>query len=316
MNTNNTNENSKYRPGTGDIRLRIKAPADRPFPLFHRIMVEGGGYISIDWGDGNKETRSDWNVYSPEHTYAKSGEYIVKLTGSRFKEVIGFPVGDNKSLFQTGVREVLSLKMPTDSTSVSLRKVFYGCANLVGHIPEWDDCVVDVAYAYYGCKGLTGNIPEWGANIVDAESTYENCVRLSGNIPEWGAKMVNAAYTYVGCDSLTGEIPEWGANITDAKFTYAGCSGLTGEIPAWGPKIKSVSLTYSNCSGLTGCSKELLQDPMPSRITKHDDCVYGCVDEIQQHFTKDWGGTKVKLTEARKKFRDVYKALLEKKASY
>ena len=197
MNTDITKENFKYSPGTGDIRLRIKATAKRPFPLFYHIMVEDG-FISIDWGDGNKETRADWNVYSPTHTYAKSGEYIVKLTGSRFKEVIGFPVGDNKSLFQTGVREVLSLKMPTDSTSVSLRKVFYGCANLVGHIPEWDDCVVDVAYAYYGCKGLTGNIPEWGANIVDAESTYENCVRLSGNSPEWGTKVVNAAYTYVG----------------------------------------------------------------------------------------------------------------------
>ena len=38
MNTDITKENFKYSPGTGDIRLRIKATAKRPFPLFYHIM--------------------------------------------------------------------------------------------------------------------------------------------------------------------------------------------------------------------------------------------------------------------------------------
>ena len=205
-------------PGTGDIRLRIETTsANQGFLLFRQIKTDEGGYVSVDWGDGNKETLTGKTTYSPEHTYATAGEYVVKLTGSKFTELDGAGAGNG---FQNAVREILSLKMPTDSTSVSLNSTFYGCVNLTGSIPAWDDCIT---------------------------SAYQ---------------------TYVSCTGLTGSIPEWGANITDAGYTYNGCAGLT------------------------GCSEELLQDPMPSRITYHTGCVSGCADAIRQHFKADWGGTK------------------------
>ena len=313
MNDNVTNENSNYRPGTGDIRLRINVPAKQPFLPFNRIVTKGGGFVSVDWGDGNTETFTGETTYSPEHTYAKAGEYIVKLTGSKFTEVGGSTGGIS---FRTAVREILSLKMPTDSTNVSLRCAFKDCTRLMGNIPEWDDSITDAEYTYYNCVSLTGGIPEWGTNITDAYATYKNCPGLTGRIPEWGAKITNASstywgcsrltggipewgtniilagYTYNNCAGLTGNIPEWGTNITNVAGTYKGCAHLTGNIPEWGAKIEYAYYTYLNCKGLTGCSEELLQDPMPSTIAQYADCVYGCVDEIRQHFTKDWGGNK------------------------
>lgn len=207
-------------PGTGDIRLRIETTeANQYFVLFRQITTEEGGFVSVDWGDGNKETIKGASAtdYFPTHTYGTAGEYVVKLTGSKFVEVGGGLAG---SYFGDAVREILSLTMPTDSTSVSLREAFMECYYLAGNIPAWDDC------------------------ITDANGTYAFCIRLTGNIPAWGA------------------------NITDAGSTYY------------------------ECTGLTGCSEELLQDPMPSRVTIHNNCVYGCADAIRQHFTEDWGGTK------------------------
>lgn len=231
-------------PGTGDIRLRIETTrANQSFPLFYRIMTEEGGYVSVDWGDGNAETLTGKTAYSPKHTYAEAGEYVVKLTGSKFTSVEGstdYYYDD----FQGAIREILSLKMPADSTGVSLENTFYGCTNLTGSIPKWDDCITSAIATYQNCTGLWGNIPAWGANITIAQSTY------------------------YGCPGLWGSIPAWGANITDA----------TG--------------TYNFCTGLTDCSEELIQDPMPSRITIHHDCVTGCADAVRQHFTEDWGGTK------------------------
>lgn len=208
-------------PGTGDIRLRIETTsANQGFLLFRRITTEEGGFVSVDWGDGNAETLKGATEYEPWHTYATAGEYVVKLTGSKFVEVDGGLAG---SYFGDAVREILSLKMPTDSTGVSLRDAFMECYYLTGNIPAWDDC------------------------ITDADNTYAFCIRLTGNIPAWGA------------------------NITSAASTYY------------------------NCTGLTGCSEELLQDPMPSRITSHADCVSDCADEIRKHFTPDWGGTKEEM---------------------
>lgn len=310
---------TKIRPGTGDIRLRIKARSDQKLNLFYKIMTKGGGYVTVDWGDGIVETFGDSTVYSPSHVYDEAGEYIVKLTGSKFEVVEGDDLTLGRTYFQSAVQEILSLKMPTDSTNVSLHAAFRGCTHLTGRVPEWDDCIVDASSTYHGCAGLTGRIPEWGPNIVDANDTYHGCVGLTGNIPEWGAKINSARFTYSRCRGLTGNIPEWGPKIKDATFTYSDCTGLTGEIPEWGMNITKADDTYLFCTGLTGCSKELLQDPMPSRIKEYDNCVAGCAVAIRQHFTEEWGGTKTKLTESRKKFRDVYrdvyKQILEQKRS-
>lgn len=279
--------------GSGDIRLRIvTTSANQSFPLFYRIMTEEGGYVSVDWGDGNAETLTGKTAYSPKHTYAEAGEYIVKLTGSKFTVVGGINDIIVYNDFKDAVREILSLKMPTDSTSVALINAFFDCTNLTGSIPAWDDCITYAQNTYSGCRGLTGSIPAWGANITNAQNTYSSCRGLTGSIPAWGANITDAYATYSGCTGLTGNIPAWGANITNAGATYYNCTGLTGNIPAWGTNITSARVTYYNCTGLTGCSEELLQDPMPSRITSHDSCVYGCVDAIRQHFTEDWGGTK------------------------
>lgn len=279
-------------PAEGYIRLRIETTsANQSFPLFYQITTEEGGYVSVDWGDGNKETLNGKTTYSPEHTYAVAGEYVVKLTGSKFTAVNGNS-GSAYDNFRAAIREVLSLNMPKDSAGVSLRNTFYGCANLTGSIPAWDDCITSASFTYWMCTGLTGNIPAWGANITNADYTYRSCTGLTGNIPAWGANITNAGGTYHSCSGLTGNIPEWGANITGTSYTYNGCRGLTGDIPAWGANITNAIGTYYACAGLTGCSAELLQDPMPSRITSHADCVTGCANAIRQHFTEDWGGTK------------------------
>ena len=290
MNNNITNKLSKNHPGTGDIRLRIETTeANQPFSLFSEIITEEGGFVSVDWGDGNKETFTGVKKYWPCHRYAKAGEYIVKLTGSKFTGVEGVG-GSSYNAFQVAVREILSLKMPVDSTRVSLRYAFYRCTHLSGVIPAWDDCITNVNCAYEGCTGLTGNVPEWGANTTHASCTYWSCTGLTGRIPEWGTKIKVADFTYWGCNGLTGRIPEWGMNVTRACATYEGCVRLTGLIPAWGENITDVCGTYNSCIGLTGCSKELLQDPMPPKIVFSAGCVYGCVDEIRKRFTPSWGG--------------------------
>ena len=256
MNSNVMSELSKNYLGTGDISLRIATTkANQSFRLFYQIATEEGGFVCVDWGDGNKETFMGTTTYSPLHVYAAKGEYIVKLTGSKFTKVEG-PEGHLYNEFQVAVKEILSLKMPTDSTNVSLRYAFRDCTNLTGSIPAWDNCIVDAYSTYQGCTGLTGNIPEWGTNITNVYCTYYGCEGLTGNIPAWGPKIVDAGYAYYNCTGLTGGIPEWSANIASAYATYKGCTSLTGNIPEWGTKITNASSTYWGCTGLTGSVPE------------------------------------------------------------
>ena len=261
--------NEVWEEGTGDISLRIQTPDDATslaFAFFDSVDVESDGYVSVDWGDGKRNTYKASTSVSPTHVYAKAGEYVVKMTGSKFTSVIGhFPLS---SFFNPWVREILSFKLPGDSSDVYLDSTFYDCVNLIGSVPEWDEKIKSAFFVYGGCTGLTGTIPEWGANI-------------------------NGNGNYYNCTGLTGSIPEWGESITTAQFTYYGCTGLTGSIPAWGEKIRNAGHTYYGCTGLESCSDALLENPMPSTITdEHTNCVAGCVDAIRQHFTEAWGGTK------------------------
>lgn len=225
-------DEEEYIPGTGDIRLRIETTTEnQSFPLFYQITTEEGGYVSVDWGDGNTETLTGKTMYQPTHTYAAAGEYVVKLTGSKFTEIDGTLYSEELEEFRGPLREILSLKMPTDSTNVSLRNTFRVCTNLTGSIPAWDDCITSAIDTYYGCTGLTGNIPAWGVNITSALMTYNGCTGLTGDIPAWGAKITNAYRTYYNCSGLTGcswellqdPMPSWITN-------YGGC--VTGCVDA------------------------------------------------------------------------------------
>lgn len=305
-----------WEEGTGDISLRIQTPDDATsltFAFFNSVDVESDGYVSVDWGDGKRNTYKASTSVSPTHTYAEAGEYVVKMTGSKFTEIHGAGAG---LTYTDWVRKILSLKMPEDSTGVSLNHAFAYCTELTGNIPAWDEKIT-IAYATYcDCTGLTGSIPAWGENITRANHTYRGCTGLTGSIPEWGANITEAGYTYRdctgltgsvpawgenieaidcayrGCTGLTGSVPEWGAKVASAYGTYFRCTGLTGSIPAWGAKILSADSTYYYCTGLESCSDALLENPMPFLIMSHSDCVTGCVDAIRQHFTEGWGGTK------------------------
>ena len=280
-----------YPMGTGDIRLRIATTeSNQQFDFFSAVETNEGGYVYVDWGDGKKELLKGSTIYKPTHTYATAGEYTVKMTGSKFVRI-----GDwsQSSYFKTSLRGIVSQIMPKDCVSVAMRRTYQHCTGLTGSIPEWDEKIKIAEETYYNCTGLTGSIPPWNEKITYAAYAYYKCTGLTGSVPAWNEKITDADCTYSYCKGLTGSVPAWNAVTTTAHATFLHCSGLTGIIPAWGKSLKSdVNSVYGNCTGLAGCSSELIEDPMPTRITFHGSAVSGCVDNIRKYFYKSWGGNR------------------------
>lgn len=166
--------------GTGDVRVRVQTPddaTDLTLTFFRFVSTESDGFVVVDWGDGKRDRYTGAAEIKLTHTYTNAGEYIVKMTGSKFTEIRGVYYGGSYNV-QPWLREILSLKMPEDSSGVNLNFSFCDCYNLTGSIPEWDEKITGAMGTYGWCSGLTGSIPAWGANITDAEGTYWNCTGL------------------------------------------------------------------------------------------------------------------------------------------
>lgn len=250
-----------------------------------------GGYATVHWGDGTKTRKlaSSSSLTDFTHTYAKAGNYVVRISNADRFYLAGAPMvvralrwGDTVTTAPGTYSACLNLGGTVPPWGTAMKRFSGGAARIIPDAPA-----ANTTYgAYTYCSGLTGEIPAWpdtsswsngnvGLNLV-----YAGCSGLTGTIPAWPYRCVSLSMTYAGCSGLTGPIPAWplypvsGTGdrclaLTVAFGTFWHCSGLTGEIPAWPEAYRRDSdakLSYptgsladydylgmfAGCSGLTG----------------------------------------------------------------
>lgn len=209
---------------------------------FKRI---GNRQVKVDWGDGTISKNREGE--SIEHTYKRSGSYIVEISDTI--SWIGFETDTVD--FRAYTVDVSSLER-WGAHITSAKKSFWYCTSMTGPVPEWGESITDASYAFYDCENITGTIPSWGLSITEAEATFGYCMSLTGSVPEWSRHIVNATGCFQGCSGLTGTIPPWGISIANSTRTYESCVGLTGTVPEWTDRIISAERCYNLCTGITG----------------------------------------------------------------
>lgn len=199
------NIGAMYITDDGDTRLYIQIATEgrMTVPLYWNQTVANG--VSIDWGDGSGiESFSGTGNKNTTHTYAKCGDYVIRLKvtsgtlglghGSISYCVMG-PNGNNGRIYCNMLQ-----KAEIGSGVADIRiGAFYNCFSLQSiSIPS---SVTSIgAYAFYNCYSITFiTIP----NIVTQISDYvfANSFSIKSIAIPNGVASINASAFYV-CNSL------------------------------------------------------------------------------------------------------------------
>lgn len=169
--------------------------------------VTPAGTYTIFWGDGTSNTYSGTN-YNITKTYARPGNYFVKIRGDAF--YIQMPVlGVTKWLaFGEKVIQVGNI-WGTDNGNLltnpevpdylptqvrSLNSTFKNLTNFNRSINNWNvSNIRDFQYTFQNCQNYNQAMNNWNpSSCVNMEGMFENCARFNQNIDSWDVSKVES----------------------------------------------------------------------------------------------------------------------------
>ena len=209
------NTGSPYKPmitkwnieSGNEVRMYLYAPTD-----YANNPLENLTNVTIDWGDGSKETYTSSNLQYENgegyvtHTYQNSNsETLIEILG-----------------------ECNTIGMSENSQLISIED--WGYTGSQGY--------------YFGyCENLTtiaSPRPNTFKNVISFKSTFAGCTSLTSIPADLFANCTQVevfTWTFRGCTSLTSIPADLFANCTQVESflgTFGGCINLTGEpIPLW-----------------------------------------------------------------------------------
>lgn len=269
------NVGATYTTDDGTTRIYIHLEEGRTSPM---LGVCPKGTVTVDWGDGTKPdvltgTSIDKLVYTPNHNYAKAGDYVVRLTVDGSMAIKGdwgytsllrhdstntalnyaYSCSIHRVEVGAGVTHLSSqgfgycyllttTTIPDSVTSIT-QAPFDGCSALkFMAIPHG---YVELDAGYDACYSLiTVSIPN---SVTKYNGSFQKCYSLqSVTIPN-NAELSGYS-TFSGCRSLRSlVIPR--AMISSNYQTYTGCRSLAHI--SFLHNVTSVDPgVFSNCSGL------------------------------------------------------------------
>ena len=236
-----------YNTNDGKTRLYINVPRSGE-KLYIRINQNMANGVTVDWGDGVRETSSESGNIEFIHTYDQSGDFTISLDPNQGCE-LGLGWSQNSSCL-----------MGESSNQTRFR------SNMLKKVEIGNNVTIIAPYAFYHCYSLTTiSIP----NSVTTIGTYafNYCYSLrSVCIPDSITSINNYAFYY--CSSLLNVcIPNSVTTIGTYVFGY--CYSLRSVcIP---DSITSINkYFFTNCYTLSDIS-------LPSVIAILDDrAFYNC----------------------------------------
>lgn len=213
-------------PADGMTHLTFRLLPEEDLTLSIPFAVNAGSEITIDWGDGSS------GVYTSSpasHTYALSGEYVVRadsedgfilkrITGYTSVRLIKAEFGARSQIADNVFNSCYALRtvsIPDTVVSVGAT-AFYDCDSLDSvTIPR--GCTVIGAAAFSQCKTLRrASLPK---SVFCGEGCFQDCVNLSTVIIPDNAASKAQNRLFFGCRSLrSASIPSWIGTIGDQTF--------------------------------------------------------------------------------------------------
>ena len=211
----------------GNTHIWITLPEGRTSPM---LSVCPNGTVTVDWGDGTepdvlKGTNDTSMKYTPNHEYAKSGDYVITLTTD---DTFGVKGNTNT----TGILRYSSSNNMLNHTYAScIRKIELG-----------DSVTRLTSYAFSCCYSLESvKLPD--SLIEIGGYVFSNCYALKSiNIPNSVTSIVNEAFSC--CYSLESvKLPDSLTEIGSRAFSR--CYSLESvNIPNSVTDIKTYAFEY------------------------------------------------------------------------
>ncbi len=197
--------------GDGNTHIWIHLEEGRTSPV---LGVCPKGTVTVDWGDGTTPdtltgTSTSSLKWTPRHSYAKAGDYVVTLTVDGEMGISGVTGSASGSAI-----------LNHSSSSDSRNHMYRTCIKKV----EIGTCVTSIGdYAFYNCQGLISiRITDGVTSIGDY--AFSACPNLQSITIPYGVTSVGK-YTFFNNYGLARvSIPESVASIGTNSFT--GCHGL------------------------------------------------------------------------------------------
>ena len=256
-----------YITTDGKTRVYIHLEEGRTSPM---LGVCPAGTVDVDWGDGTTHdtltgTSTSEVQWTPNHTYAAPGDYVIKLTvtgsmgfygNSSYNQYCGLlrysSSGDTRNaVYQNAIQ---ALFIGSGVTSIGSCAFKY-CHSL--SIITLPSSVTSIGSdAFHSCNNLSSIVLPSGVTSI-GEYAFGNCARLSSiTIPSSVTSI--GGYVFYACYSLSSiTIPSGVTNID--SFTFNNCYDLLSvSIPS--------SVTSINNSAFYGCAN-LSSIVLPNGVT-------------------------------------------------
>ena len=155
------------------------------------IIFGAKSRVTVNWGDGTIETYTSSPVL---HTYAATGSYNVKISGS----AIGF--GNGHSAY-AGAEYIRSVSKWDALGVTSFSGAFNGATNLESVPTSLPSTVTDTSYMFYGASSFNGGeVSGWDtSSVTDMAFMFNGATAFNQNLLRWNVSNVtnvSGIFTY------------------------------------------------------------------------------------------------------------------------
>jgi surface protein len=223
----------------------------------HLPLESSGTYdFVVNWGDGTSYMITNWNQPAVTHTYATSGVYMIKITGT----IVGWRFyngGDRLKILeiqQWGCLQLGNLEnyfegcenlvlTATDNLNLtgttSLYRTFYGCSSLgsSGNMNGWDvSSVTNMRWMFHGASSFNQPIGNWDVeSVTHMEYMFNSATSFNQPLGGWDVSSVtHMEYMFSSATSFNQPLGNWVvSSVTNMSWMFHGASSFNRPIGNW-----------------------------------------------------------------------------------
>ena len=211
--------------------------------------------VSIDWGDNTTSVATTAGVVS--HTYATSGKYEIRMSGS----LTGFGQ-TNYDNYLVGAEYLVGVSSFGDIGLQSLVFAFYGATNLVSvpsvlpstvvnmsgmfsaassfnhaNIGAWDtSSVTDMSEMFSGATSFNQSLNSWDtSNVTNMSAMFSHARVFNQSLSSWDTrKVTDMSLMFTNALWFNQSLNSWGTGrVTDMSLMFYEAQEFNGDIGAW-----------------------------------------------------------------------------------
>ena len=224
---------TSMQPGLGGASIGSMAASgsvSTATTYIFELGLFGDVNVSIDWGDNTTSVATTAGVVS--HTYATSGKYEIRISGS----LTGFgQTNYDNSL--VGDEYLVGVSSFGDLGLTSLDFAFWGATNLVSVPSMLPSTVVSLEDTFWDADSFNhANIGAWDtSNVTNMAWMFENADSFNQDISDWDTSSVtDMSEMFSGASSFNQSLNSWvTSSVTDMHGMFREASSFNQSLNSW-----------------------------------------------------------------------------------